>query len=117
MSDLAHPLSFGFITRALSLVMCLGALLSGAVLCYSQTPAPGAGDKVPLNVRDFGAVGDGKVKDTGAIQKALDACARGGGGACILGCGEWKEFFWPAQGEGKSRESASKAAPARKPAM
>jgi polygalacturonase len=29
---------------------------------------------VMLNVRDFGALGDGKTKDTSAIQQALDRC-------------------------------------------
>ena len=32
-----------------------------------------------FNVRDFGAMGDGKTFDTAAIQKALDACVASGG--------------------------------------
>lgn len=34
---------------------------------------------VDFNARDFGAVGNGKVKDTVAIQRALDSCAKVGG--------------------------------------
>lgn len=32
-----------------------------------------------LNVRDFGAAGDGKTRDTAAIQRALDRCSVLGG--------------------------------------
>ncbi|MGC8744591.1 MAG: glycoside hydrolase family 28 protein [Verrucomicrobiia bacterium] len=32
-----------------------------------------------FNVRDFGAVGDGKTSDTAAINRAIEACARSGG--------------------------------------
>jgi len=49
-------------------------LLVGILLCRA---AAGSGI---FDVRQFGAVGDGKALDTAAIQAALDACGKAGGG-------------------------------------
>lgn len=35
-------------------------------------------------VREFGAVGDGKTKDTKSVQHAIDTCANAGGGTVLL---------------------------------
>jgi polygalacturonase len=44
---------------------------------------------VLFNVRDFGAVGDGKVICTVSIQKAVNACAKAGGGKVIFPAGKY----------------------------
>ena len=53
------------------------SLFCGSCCCVSQN---GATVRLAYDVRAFGAVGDGKSKDTAAFQKALDTCAVNGGG-------------------------------------
>jgi polygalacturonase len=49
---------------------------------------PGAA-RLTVNVRDFGATGDGVTKDTAAIQRALDRCGVLGGGEALLPAGTY----------------------------
>ena len=56
---------------------------------YGEVPPPPPGGKVVANVRDFGAVGDGKADDTDAILKALKTAAEKGGGAVLLPAGSY----------------------------
>lgn len=53
----------------------------------AQGAAPATGTH--LNVRDFGATGDGHTKDTLAIQLALDRCNVLGGGEVLVPAGEY----------------------------
>ena len=39
------------------------------------------------DIRDFGAVGDGKTKNTAAIQEAIDTCFERGGGRVLVANG------------------------------
>src|SRR5580658_4730447 len=39
------------------------------------------------NIRDFGATGDGKTLDTGAVQAAIDACTQDQGGTVLVPAG------------------------------
>jgi len=42
------------------------------------------GEPNDINILDFGAVGDGKKMNTTAIQKAIDTCAKKGGGRVVV---------------------------------
>src|SRR5690242_17640237 len=41
------------------------------------------------NVKDYGAKGDGKTLCTASFQKAVDACAKAGGGRIIFPAGKY----------------------------
>ncbi|WP_263409892.1 glycoside hydrolase family 28 protein [Terriglobus tenax] len=58
---------------------------------HSKQPSRTASklNPVHLNVRDFGAKGDGTTKDTLAFQQALDRCLVLGGGEVLVPAGEY----------------------------
>lgn len=71
--------------------------LAGRALASTQKPLdsnpigkkPTAGPSVRLNIRDFGAKGDGTTKDTLAFQQALDRCLVLGGGEVLVPAGQY----------------------------
>lgn len=67
----------------LGFLLCL-PLLSSCVSGPMKRPPSSS-----LNIRDFGAVGDGKTKDTIAFQRALDSCAVNGGGEVLVPAGKY----------------------------
>jgi hypothetical protein len=68
-----------FVTLALT-----GFVALGAALAQAQTAT-----QPVLSVRDFGAVGDGKMVETAALQQALDTVAGRGGGTVIIPAGHY----------------------------
>ena len=63
----------------ISFVFLVLSLFSATLRGEEVKPERGVYD-----VRDFGAMGDGKTMDTKAIQAAIDACAKEGGGTVSL---------------------------------
>jgi len=79
------------LTPALAAASVGTGLLASRAMADDQLPAAAADDHLLgakiYNIRDFGAVGDGKTLDTAAVQSAIDACNKDQGGTVLVPAG------------------------------
>jgi polygalacturonase len=66
--------------KIMKIPAALFVLLSGILLYAADAPSAAGSERNVFDVRAFGATGSGTNLDTEAIQKALDACGKAGGG-------------------------------------
>jgi polygalacturonase len=69
-----------------NIVTILNALAMGILLAVS---VPAQSTQTVFNVRDFGAVGDGKSLDSPSIDKAISAASAVGGGTVLVPAGTY----------------------------
>jgi hypothetical protein len=78
-----------FVVYAVFAVLCVmsaGAQVEARARGRAGSPVAAA---ATLNLRDFGAVGDGATDDAPALQRALDALASAGGGTLFVPAGRY----------------------------
>lgn len=55
---------------------------------FPEIPLPSFPERT-FNIKDYGAIGDGKAMNTEAIAKTISACATAGGGKVMIPAGIW----------------------------
>src|SRR5579859_470858 len=78
-----------FAGKCRMLVAAVGALLWLDSVELIQAAEHGSEGAHTFNVLDQGAIGDGLTLDTTAINRAIDTCARTGGGVVRLPAGRY----------------------------
>jgi polygalacturonase len=87
----------GFLKSAASMALVgpVASVLSGCEASKATKPAAALAPTVApvgavkVNVRELGATGDGKTKDTLAIQLAIERCSALGGGEVVVPAGDY----------------------------
>ncbi len=77
------------LNRTLLLVLILISIAGLKHISASNLNSETADTKNVFNIVDFGAVGDSITMDTEAIQKAIDACSKAGGGTVWIPAGDY----------------------------
>ena len=78
------------LVTALLIVLCASADIAAAQSRSAKgNLANPRSTRITLNVRDFGATGDGKTRDTAAIQQAIDRAHVLGGGEVVVPAGNY----------------------------
>src|ERR1700761_4476339 len=78
----------------LAAIAPVSTLAAGLAANQKPKPAPPSRriitkPKISLNIRDFGATGDGQTKDTVAIQQTIDRGSILGGGEVVIPAGNY----------------------------
>jgi polygalacturonase len=90
MAPTIHPRR-AFLKSAATSVLALPVLDRALLAAPPKKTAPPvlSANRVVINVREMGATGDGKTKDTLALQQSLDRCALLGGGEVLVPAGDY----------------------------
>jgi polygalacturonase len=85
--DFLRTGSFGMAAAAIPAVSLAAAVQDGATATAAAQASQGIFD-----VRKYGAAGDGKTLDTGAVNRAIEAAAAAGGGVVVFPAGSYLCF-------------------------